>query len=240
MPGYPWGLPPRVMQKRWRKARFTGFRNRYCSEKLEFPSVLAHFSHFVVFERWSIDALFLISKLEIMEYNLLMQGQDIALLLQLAIQDDPRLPSKSLAENLAISPSEVSKALRRCVDAGLLYIADGEKRVNRPALMEFLAHGLRYVYPPQRGFMVRGVPTAVAAEPLKSRFRQDGEPPTVWPYAEGKVRGLSLEPLYKGAPKAALLDAKLYGVLALCDAIRSGRTRERNLAVELLGKEIHA
>ena len=57
---------------------------------------------------------------------------------------------------------------------------------------------------------------------------------------QGKVRGMSLAPLYKGAPKAALLDPKFYGVLALCDAIRSGRTRERNLAVELLGKEINA
>jgi hypothetical protein len=47
-------------------------------------------------------------------------------------------------------------------------------------------------------------------------------------------------PLYKGAPKAALLDSKFYVVLALSDAIRSGRTRERNLAIELLEKEIHA
>ncbi len=228
------------MQKRRENRRFTSFQNRYCSEKFRFPDIRAIFMHFVFFGQLLIRSRFPISKLEIMGYNLLMQGQDIALLLQLAIQDDPRLPSKSLAENLAISPSEVSKALRRCVDAGMLYIADGEKRVNRPALMEFLAHGLRYVYPPRRGSMVRGVPTAVAAEPLKSRLLQDGEPPTVWPYAEGKVRGLSLEPLYIGAPKAALLDAKLYAVLALCDAIRSGRTRERNLAVELLGKEIHA
>ena len=171
---------------------------------------------------------------------LIMQGQDIALLLQLSIQNEPVLLSKKLAEKLAISPSEVSKALRRCAEAGLLHVAEGEKRVNRPGLMEFLAHGLRYVYPPQRGAMVRGVPTALAAEPLKSRFLEDGEPPTVWPYAEGKVRGLSMEPLYKGAPKAALKDAKLYCVLALCDAVRGGRTRERNLAVELLGKEIHA
>jgi hypothetical protein len=29
-------------------------------------------------------------------------------------------------------------------------------------------------------------------------------------------------------------------VLALCDAVRGGRTRERNLAIELLGKEIDA
>ena len=88
--------------------------------------------------------------------------------------------------------------------------------------------------------MVRGVPTGASAAPLRSRLLQDTEPPTVWPYAEGKVRGISLSPLYKGAPKAALRDPKFYSVLALCDAIRSGRTRERNLAVELLGEEINA
>lgn len=106
--------------------------------------------------------------------------------------------------------------------------------------MEFLTHGLKYAFPPDRGSMVRGVPTGAAAEPLKSRLLEDNEPPTVWPYAEGKVRGIALAPLYKGAPEAALGDSKFYGVLALCDAIRSGRTRERNLAVELLEKEINA
>jgi len=173
-------------------------------------------------------------------YNRHIQGQDIALLLKLAIQGTPQMQSKSLAESLSISPSEVSKALKRCVDGDLLYISGAEKRVNRSALMEFLSHGLRYVFPPRRGSMARGVPTAAAAEPLKSRFLEDKEPPTVWPYAEGKVRGISLAPLYQGAPKAALRDPKLYSALALCDAIRSGRTRERNLAIELLGKEINA
>lgn len=169
-----------------------------------------------------------------------MQGQDIALLLKLVVQNEPRLPSKKLAESIFISSSEVSKALKRCVDAGLLHMLNGEKRVNRSALMEFLGHGLKYAFPSARGSLVRGVPTAASAEPLKSHLLEDGEPPTVWPYAEGKVRGISLLPLYKGAPKAALLDSKFYGVLALCDAIRSGRTRERNLAVELLGKVINA
>jgi hypothetical protein len=106
--------------------------------------------------------------------------------------------------------------------------------------MEFLAHGLKYAFPPERGALARGVPTAAAAEPLKSRFIESNDPPTVWPYAQGKVRGISLAPLYKGAPEAALRDPKLHGVLALCDAIRSGRTRERNLAVELLEKQINA
>ena len=169
-----------------------------------------------------------------------MQGQDIALLLKLAVQNEPRVQSKSLAESLFISPSEVSKALKRCVGSGLLYISGSEKRVNRSALMEFLTHGLKYAFPPARGSLVRGVPTSASAEPLKSHFLEDGEPPTVWPFAEGKIRGISLAPLYGGAPKAALRDPKLYSVLALSDAIRSGRTRERNMAVELLGKELNA
>jgi hypothetical protein len=174
-----------------------------------------------------------------MAYNEFMQGQDIALLLKLAIENQPAIQSKSLAEGLSISPSEVSKALRRCADADLVHVEGAEKRVNRTALMEFLSHGLRYVFPPERGSMVRGIPTAAAAEPLKSRLLEDKDPPAVWQYAEGKVRGISLVPLYQGAPKAALRDRRLYSVLALCDAIRSGRTRERNLAVELLEKEIN-
>jgi hypothetical protein len=46
-------------------------------------------------------------------------------------------------------------------------------------------------------------------------------------------------PLYKAAPKAALRDPKFYAVLSLADGLRSGRTRERNLAIKLLEKEIH-
>lgn len=169
-----------------------------------------------------------------------MQGQDVALLLKLAVQSDVPVQSKDLAQSLFISPSEVSKSLKRSVESGLLHIAHGEKRVNRSALMEFLSHGFKYVFPPARGSMVRGMPTAAAVEPLKSRFLGDGDPPEVWPFAEGKVRGIAIAPLYKGAPKAALLDPRFYRVLALCDAIRGGRTRERSLAIELLKKEIDA
>ena len=184
--------------------------------------------------------VFQFPKWKLRGYNRSMQGQDIALLLKLALHDAPRVQSKDLAASLFISPSEVSKAMKRCVDANLLYVSGAEKRVNRSALMEFLTHGLKYVFPPVKGYLVRGMPTAAAAEPLKSRLLEDGEPPTVWPYAGGKVRGTSVAPLYKGAPKAALQDAGFYSVLALCDAIRGGRTRERNLAIELLEKELHA
>jgi hypothetical protein len=169
-----------------------------------------------------------------------MLGQDIPVLLKLCLLEGPRILSKKLSEELFLSPADVSKSLNRCKDSGLLYWSDLEKRVNRSALLDFLAYGMRHVFPPKRGALVRGVPTAAATEPLKSHFLDDGEPPPVWPYPEGTVRGLSFSPLYKGAPKAALLDSRLYELLALCDAIRGGRTRERVIAIELLRKALNA
>jgi hypothetical protein len=169
-----------------------------------------------------------------------MLGQDIAVLLKICLLQGPKILSKKLSDELFLSPADVSKSLNRCRDSGLLYWSDLEKRVNRSAFLDFLAYGMRHVFPPKRGALVRGVPTAAATEPLKSHFLDDGEPPPVWPYPEGSVRGSSFSPLYKGAPKAALLDSRVYELLALCDAIRGGRTRERVIAVELLRKALNA
>lgn len=44
------------------------------------------------------------------------------------------------------------------------------------------------------------------------------------------MRGITLEPLHKAAVKAAQKDPALYELLALIDAVRDGRVRERQLA----------
>jgi hypothetical protein len=56
------------------------------------------------------------------------------------------------------------------------------------------------------------------------------EPIPVWPHPEGKKRGIALAPLYETVPEAALRDHALYEKLALVDALRDGRVRERKLA----------
>ena len=40
-----------------------------------------------------------------------------------------------------------------------------------------------------------------------------------------------IEPLHPAAPKTCLKDTKLYEYLALCDALRVGKVREKNLAM---------
>jgi len=66
-----------------------------------------------------------------------------------------------------------------------------------------------------------------------------GEAP-VWPYAQGEMRGYSIKPLHRQVPKAALEDPKLYELLALVDAVRGDRIRERALASEELTKRLAA
>ena len=50
------------------------------------------------------------------------------------------------------------------------------------------------------------------------------------------MRGESFEPLYPSAVIASKKDDQLYAGLALIDAIRGGRARERKLAEDLLEK----
>jgi hypothetical protein len=56
--------------------------------------------------------------------------------------------------------------------------------------------------------------------------------PPVWPaIGEGCVRGIELKPLYHCVPKSIIKfpDSYFYELLALLDALRSGRARERNI-----------
>jgi hypothetical protein len=102
------------------------------------------------------------------------------------------------------------------------------------AILEFLVHGLKYVFPVEHGPLTRGIATSYGAPPLSRFIVRSSEPIPVWPYAEGSVRGVAFEPLYRNVPVAALNDSGLYELLALTDALRNGRARERKLAEDHL------
>jgi hypothetical protein len=161
-----------------------------------------------------------------------LKSQDVLVLLKLSAHQDRPWSYPALGIELGMSSSEVHAAIKRATEGGLFHMA--KRAVNRNALLEFLVHGLKYVFPASRQGLTRGMPTSHAAAPLKSHFRGSDEFPPVWPDAEGPVRGEGLEPLYKSVPRAARADAQLYEWLALVDAVRAGRARERELAVKEL------
>ena len=86
--------------------------------------------------------------------------------------------------------------------------------------------------------MTRGMPTGYAAPPLLELITQPDEPPPVWPDPEGQMRGYEFSPLYRSATRACKVDPKLYELLALVDAIRDGRARERKIAVKEIQSRI--
>lgn len=163
-----------------------------------------------------------------------MRPQDIVILLKIVALDGQGFQLKDLSQQLSISSSEVSESVNRSILAGL--IAEDKKTVMRKALFEFLVHGLPYVFPQKPGAMVAGIPTAHSARPLNKEFRSDEL--YVWPYSKGEVRGQCIEPFHSGQINAAMQDQKLYELLALCDAMRIGRTREKRMAEEGLKKRI--
>lgn len=158
--------------------------------------------------------------------------QDIVILLKLAGMGEIRWRHIDLANALGLSQTEISFAMDRCKTAG--FIDSGKKTVIKPALLEFLIHGLKYVFPAKPGPLASGIPTAHSAPPLSRAIVTSREDPYIWPSLAGKVRGQSIAPLHENAPLAAITDNNLYELLALADVIRTGRTREHNIAVREL------
>jgi predicted transcriptional regulator len=163
-----------------------------------------------------------------------MRPQDIVILLKIATLKKKNWMAKDLAESLKISASEVSESLNRSKLATL--ISADKKRLMKNNLLDFLEHGLRYVYPAEPGAIQRGVPTAHSAPPLNRHIST--EESYVWPWAEGETRGQAIEPLHPGVPGACSKDPVLYESLALVDALRLGRVREKQQAMEELRKRI--
>jgi DNA-binding Lrp family transcriptional regulator len=164
-----------------------------------------------------------------------MQPRDLLVLLKLS-EDLPSWTFDSIAHELNLSSSSVHRSVQRAARAGLF--DNHGREVNYPALREFVAHGARYVFPPQWGGEARGLPTAWAAPPIADQIISSGANVPVWADPEGKVRGIALEPLDPAVPDAARYDKKLWELLALFDSIRVGAARERSLAKEELDKRL--
>jgi hypothetical protein len=154
--------------------------------------------------------------------------QDVLALIKLVSYGGKRPPIAQMAVDLGLSPSQVHASLKRLERSRLVAPKAHEPLLR--AVEEFLVHGVKYVFPAVRGEATRGTPTAYAAAPLSAHIAAGSEPPPVWPDADGGVRGLTLEPLHKAAPAAARKDSALYELLALVDALRDGRARERQIA----------
>ncbi len=166
-----------------------------------------------------------------------LKPQDIYVVLKLVVLRNESWTMQRLGESLGLSASRVHDSIQKLIKAGLIRKDKGYKVISAN-LKELLVHGIRFVFVPDIGEPCRGMPTASFAPLLAESFVASSELPHVWPDAEGEVRGISFSPLHKNAPKGARNDAELYELLALVDAVRGGRARERNMAIDQLKQRL--
>lgn len=151
-------------------------------------------------------------------------------------QIESQFSLRNLESLTGISKSQISLSLNRMYNVGLAKV---DRKLNIPktnikAFLEFIAYGIRYVFPAKEGVIGRGIATSIAAPVLRSKLMTSGELQPVWPNPRGNTKGLLVEPLHPKIFIAVQQDAQLYAMLALVDAIRIGHPRERNLALEML------
>ena len=132
---------------------------------------------------------------------------------------------QSLADALAVVPSQVHASLARLESASLL--KPGTRSVNARALIDFLTGGIRYVFPAHRERLASGVPTAYSAIPLSEDI--DAVDVLVWqaPNHPAAVQGFSIRPLYARAPLLVDRAPTTYQLLTIVDALRLADPRVR-------------
>jgi DNA-binding transcriptional MocR family regulator len=165
-----------------------------------------------------------------------LQASDAVVLFAL-VNESEGWTLRSLAQRLGVQHSKVQRALERLADAGL-YDAD-RRQVIPHAATEFVEHGLRYLHTAREGPLVRGVPTAWAAPPLKDEIASNGLPP-VWPDPRGNVRGPEVRPLDESLPRLAKTWPEVAELAAIADALRLGDSRSRASAQKHLRERMRA
>jgi hypothetical protein len=161
----------------------------------------------------------------------MLKPQDIVLALKLLCKGKDDWSQGSLALELVMSASEVNAGIKRLAYTRLIEKQeDGRKwQVIKPALKEFMLHGIQYVFPAEKGAPTAGIPTTFAAEPLKSHAANSDFPP-VWPLKGGKFKGYAFYPLYPTVTQAIKNDPQLYEWLTIVDALRDTDNEQRDIA----------
>ncbi len=171
---------------------------------------------------------------------MILKPQDVVVSLKhLSIREEGWSYNK-LALDLGMSPSEVHAATKRAIRARLLVEHGDRIAPYIRNLEEFLLHGLSYVYVAEVGGSARGILTGFSAPVLQRMGPSLASSAVayVWPSVTGEARGQSVSPLYRSVPVAVRNDSKLYVLLALVDALRVGRAREREIASDMIGREL--
>ncbi len=161
---------------------------------------------------------------------------DIIVLFKVLLKGGAGWKYEQLEEELGLSKSVIYRSLSRCAKAKFIS-PNPFDYFFASNLLEFLQHGIQYAFAVEPGKMSKGIPTAHSAPILNKQIVAENDQ-YIWPNAKGNTRGQSIEPLDKRVAEIIKDDPELYDLLALVDAIRVGKSREKEIAGKLLKEKI--
>jgi hypothetical protein len=167
----------------------------------------------------------------------MLKSQDILVWIRVFILKEHVWTIASVASSTGLSASEVHAAIGRLALSRLYDPV--QKKPIISAMEEFLVHGFKYVFPAQYQGLDRGLPTGIGGPVLSLKFSTLISELPVWACVDGTVRGQVIKPLHPQVPTIALKDAQWYAVISLLDALRSGKVREQQMAIERLRNFLH-
>lgn len=161
---------------------------------------------------------------------------DIIVLLKVLLKGGAGWKYEQLEEELGLSKSVIYRSLSRCAKAKFISPSPFDYFFHSN-LLEFLQHGIQYAFAVEPGRISKGIPTAHSAPVMNKQIIAENDQ-YIWPDAKGHTRGQSIEPLDKRVADIIKNDPELYDLLALIDAIRVGKSREKEIAGKLLKEKI--
>lgn len=162
-----------------------------------------------------------------------MKAQDVVIAIKLVGASDPNWSYASLGSEIGLGHNQAHLACKRLVAASLM----NDKRVNKRNFVEFLVHGVKYVFPPVWDGEQHGIPTAISSPEMKKELRSQQR--VVWPTRKRKdPKGDGLRPLHKCVFTVIEKDQFAYQILSVLDSIRVGSAREREIAVDYINSKI--
>jgi hypothetical protein len=167
-----------------------------------------------------------------------MKNQDILILLSILTWKGPKRTYQRLSQAIDVNTTPILHAVRRLEASGLY--SDHFQKVNIPKTIEFIVHGLKYVFPntqidenapDQKGFLT-GISHPIFNNEINSKRK------FIWPSEKGSHWGIPIQPIHPSIPDKCLQNVELLELFALIEVLRIGRIREIEIAekkiIELL------
>ena len=131
-----------------------------------------------------------------MSRQMALKPQDVVVAIKLAVGIQ-HFTYARLSSAVGLAPSQVHASVKVLLQSKLAQDERDGPAINRFRLIDFLIHGVPYMFPATVTHPTKGLATVSALEEMKDLFLSQRD--YVWPSPDGKDTGVGIIPLHHSA-----------------------------------------